>query len=183
MLNICKMLKNKSGMRQILDGTKIHEFHARSLRTGNCDIYKAYTCINFSSTDTGELYSWGHGGYGQLGHGAENKSIPTRTSLGDRKVIQVACGSYHSIALTSNGEVCGCLLNTAKLYIYTYISDQITGITKLFFLILCSFTQLINCLGAINEESSAKYVYFCICMSIAAKCLQTLIKSIFSQPN
>jgi len=56
-------------------------------------------------TENGELYSWGHGGYGQLGHTAVDKSIPALVSLGDMKVVQVACGSYHSAALAANGEV------------------------------------------------------------------------------
>eukprot|EP00795_Rhopilema_esculentum_P016567 gene16567-7990_t len=59
--------------------------------------------------DSGDIYSWGHGGYGQLGHGTCEKTIPVliKTCFGDRKVLQAACGSYHSIALTSNGEVYG----------------------------------------------------------------------------
>ena len=62
----------------------------------------------FVLLDNGDLYSWGHGGYGQLGHSANDKSIPVivKSSLGDKKVAQVACGSYHSIALTTDGEVC-----------------------------------------------------------------------------
>ena len=63
--------------------------------------------------ENGELYSWGHGGYGQLGHIENDKSIPAlvKTNLNDKKVVQVACGSYHSVALTTNGEVCMFLLN------------------------------------------------------------------------
>ena len=34
-----------------------------------------------------------------------DKSIPALVSLGDMKVVQVACGSYHSAALAANGEV------------------------------------------------------------------------------
>lgn len=55
-------------------------------------------------TDTGELYSWGHGGYGQLGHNDGEKSKPVLVTM-PKKVIQVACGSYHSVALTEDGEV------------------------------------------------------------------------------
>lgn len=55
-------------------------------------------------TATGELYSWGHGGYGQLGHVKDEKSKPVLVPL-QKKVIQIACGSYHSVALTSEGEI------------------------------------------------------------------------------
>uniref|UniRef100_A0A8C5P980 BTB domain-containing protein n=1 Tax=Leptobrachium leishanense TaxID=445787 RepID=A0A8C5P980_9ANUR len=44
--------------------------------------------------DDGDLYSWGNNVHGQLGHGS---LIP--------KVIKVSCGTYHSLALTSEGEV------------------------------------------------------------------------------
>ena len=53
---------------------------------------------------SGELYSWGHGGYGQLGHVEDEKTRPVLVPL-QKKVIQIACGSYHSIALTEEGEV------------------------------------------------------------------------------
>ena len=61
----------------------------------------------FVLPENGDLYSWGHGGYGQLGHADIDKSAPVlvKSNLGDRKVTQVACGSYHSLALTANGEV------------------------------------------------------------------------------
>ena len=57
--------------------------------------------------DNGELYSWGHGGYGQLGHNEPDKSKPSQVlaSISGKKITQVACGSYHSMALTADGEV------------------------------------------------------------------------------
>jgi len=55
-------------------------------------------------TEDGSMYSWGHGGYGQLGHNDPEKNRPIQVSL-TKKVIQVACGSYHSVALTEDGEV------------------------------------------------------------------------------
>jgi RCC1 and BTB domain-containing protein len=55
----------------------------------------------------GELFSWGHNGYGQLGVGNQFGVTPIQVSLGisNVKVIQVACGSHHSLALTSDGDV------------------------------------------------------------------------------
>ena len=55
----------------------------------------------------GELYSWGHNGYGQLGVGALPGIRPAQVTLGSGsyRVVQVACGSHHSLALTSDGDV------------------------------------------------------------------------------
>lgn len=60
-----------------------------------------------SYTD-GEVYAWGHNGYSQLGNGTTNQGItPIQvcTNLLVKKVIQVACGSHHSMALSSDGDV------------------------------------------------------------------------------
>ena len=61
----------------------------------------------------GELYSWGHNGYGQLGLGTPvsvttNMGTIPRLITGDLqgiKVAQVACGGHHTLALTSEGQV------------------------------------------------------------------------------
>ena len=50
----------------------------------------------------------GHNGYCQLGNGSTNQgptpSLVTTNLLG-KKIIEVACGSHHSMALTNDGEV------------------------------------------------------------------------------
>ncbi|XP_069495940.1 RCC1 and BTB domain-containing protein 2 isoform X3 [Ambystoma mexicanum] len=56
----------------------------------------------------GEVYSWGHNTYSQLGNGTTSPVlIPCQVSINllDKKVTAVACGSYHSMVLTSDGEV------------------------------------------------------------------------------
>ena len=60
---------------------------------------------------SGELYSWGHNGYGQLGLGVaittSQGTIPhcIRGCLEGLKVTEVACGGHHTLALTSEGMV------------------------------------------------------------------------------
>ncbi|XP_006900082.1 PREDICTED: probable E3 ubiquitin-protein ligase HERC6 [Elephantulus edwardii] len=56
----------------------------------------------------GRVFAWGAGAEGQLGIG-EFKEInftPKKvTTLTDKKIIQVSCGHYHSLALSQDGEV------------------------------------------------------------------------------
>ncbi|XP_059540569.1 RCC1 and BTB domain-containing protein 1 isoform X2 [Myotis daubentonii] len=60
------------------------------------------------STEDGVVYAWGHNGYSQLGNGTTNQGIaPIQvcTNLLIKQVIEVACGSHHSVALAADGEV------------------------------------------------------------------------------
>ncbi|XP_054256539.1 E3 ubiquitin-protein ligase HERC2 isoform X5 [Indicator indicator] len=60
-------------------------------------------------TAEGELYTWGRGNYGRLGHGSsEDQTIPMLvTGLKGLKVIDVSCGSgdAQTLAVTENGQV------------------------------------------------------------------------------
>ncbi|XP_014392681.1 PREDICTED: RCC1 and BTB domain-containing protein 1 isoform X2 [Myotis davidii] len=62
------------------------------------------------STEDGVVYAWGHNGYSQLGNGTTNQGIaPIQvcTNLLIKQVVEVACGSHHSVALAADGEVYG----------------------------------------------------------------------------
>ena len=50
---------------------------------------------------TGEVYSWGRGDDGRLGHGDNNwKYVPRRVkSLAGQRIVFVNCGSYHTAAV------------------------------------------------------------------------------------
>ncbi|XP_017159836.1 E3 ubiquitin-protein ligase HERC2 isoform X1 [Poecilia reticulata] len=60
-------------------------------------------------TADGELYTWGRGNYGRLGHGSsEDQTTPMLvTALKGHKVMDVACGSgdAQTLAVTENGQV------------------------------------------------------------------------------
>jgi RCC1 and BTB domain-containing protein len=48
----------------------------------------------------------GLGKYGVLGHDELDRSVPSKVdALADEDVIQVACGTYHTVALTTKGTV------------------------------------------------------------------------------
>ena len=59
----------------------------------------------------GNLYTWGNGGFGQLGieytmYESHSKSIPTKITLSNEiKPTQIACGAFHSIAIGNDGEL------------------------------------------------------------------------------
>ena len=68
------------------------------------------TCGSYHTaavTRSGKLYTWGGGMYGKLGVGnEEGSSIPVFVSkLRDQFVINVACGSRHTVALTKSAQV------------------------------------------------------------------------------
>ncbi|XP_072180243.1 RCC1 and BTB domain-containing protein 1-like [Diadema setosum] len=61
-----------------------------------------------AATENGEIFSWGHNGYCQLGNGCTNQGMlpyQISTNLGDSKIMRLACGSHHTLALTDKGEV------------------------------------------------------------------------------
>ncbi|XP_063173869.1 RCC1 and BTB domain-containing protein 2-like isoform X1 [Candoia aspera] len=76
---------------------------------------KKLACLSYGSgphvvlaTTEGEVYAWGHNAYSQLGNGTTSHSyIPCQisTNLVNKKVIEVACGSHHSMVLTADGAV------------------------------------------------------------------------------
>jgi alpha-tubulin suppressor-like RCC1 family protein len=58
-------------------------------------------------TPAGELFTWGHGAWGQLGHGNyDDLDKPKLVNcLAGMKMIHLACGSYHTAVVTSDGEL------------------------------------------------------------------------------
>lgn len=62
-----------------------------------------------ATTADGDVYTWGDGFCGQLGHG-DKTPMPapvqvTKGGLDDEVVCQVSCGARHTIAVTEDGEV------------------------------------------------------------------------------
>lgn len=74
-------------------------------------IAKLKVNFNFSAavTASGEVYTWGRGNYGRLGHGSsEDCTVPTLiTSLKDYHIVDIACGSgdAQTLAVTDTGLV------------------------------------------------------------------------------
>lgn len=58
-------------------------------------------------TEEGEVYTWGRGDDGRLGHGDNGwKYVPRMVeALRGKNIVQVTCGSYHTAAITDRGEL------------------------------------------------------------------------------
>jgi alpha-tubulin suppressor-like RCC1 family protein len=71
--------------------------------------FSRVACGSFFSmgiTEEGDVYSWGGNPEGQLGLGhREERVIPTKIEGIPDKIVEVACGYSHSLALTAEGEV------------------------------------------------------------------------------
>ncbi|KAK0400455.1 hypothetical protein QR680_015254 [Steinernema hermaphroditum] len=64
----------------------------------------------------GQIFAWGTNTYGQVGTNVECAAVPSPTlvvALGSQKVVQIACGNFHSVALTDKGEVFAWGLNNS----------------------------------------------------------------------
>ncbi|CAB3388426.1 Hypothetical predicted protein [Cloeon dipterum] len=82
----------------------------------NCSGDEGQLFSLFAISRSGSVFSWGENKYGQLGLGTtEHTKVPTKISgsLKEKKVVQVACGGLHTLALTSGGEVHAFGLNSA----------------------------------------------------------------------
>ena len=77
-----------------LSGKKVVQLSACGFHTG---------CL----TDMGEVYTWGEGKFGRLGHGAERNCHSPRLveSLLGKRPIQIACGGFHSAVVTQDGKM------------------------------------------------------------------------------
>lgn len=58
-------------------------------------------------TKSGEVFSWGEGKFGRLGHGCEkNHCVPTKVKdISDEKITQIACGGFHTAAISESGKL------------------------------------------------------------------------------
>ncbi len=86
-------------------------------------------------TTNGQLYTWGHNGYGQLGQGISitigQGCTPGRVRgvLDSVRVTKVACGGHHTLALTQGGEVSP--MNVVLLCVSVFNRSQFIHARKL----------------------------------------------------
>ena len=68
------------------------------------DTHIIYTS-NYPTQSNGDLFTWGGGMYGKLGHGNESgHSNPRRVeTLMGLSIVDIACGSRHTAVVTNKG--------------------------------------------------------------------------------
>ena len=69
--------------------------------------------FTFCKTFNNEIYCWGYNDYAPLGlENTDNQNIPILcSSLSNEDVVDIKCGSLHTLALTSSGDVLSCGYN------------------------------------------------------------------------
>ena len=56
-------------------------------------------------TDSGELWTWGSNGLGELGIDTTDRHAPVKVSVNGQKIVAVAAGYWHTAAITDFGEL------------------------------------------------------------------------------
>ena len=119
-------------------------------------------------TVKGHVYSWGSNGYGELGHGRTSVYEGTPKLIDDLQlsgvmITHIACGGFHSLALSNSGEViivktCGLVF---KYCIHVYSLNYVYYIFIIILSQICDYTVQVyswgfnNCgqLGSANTIS------------------------------
>ncbi|XP_015266274.1 PREDICTED: probable E3 ubiquitin-protein ligase HERC6 [Gekko japonicus] len=96
-------------------GRRLPAGRQRSSRPEQIQALEAQTIVHVSCgkehslavCSNGRVFSWGAGTFGQLGTGELKDRLIAKKieGLSTCKIIQVACGHYHSVALTKDGRV------------------------------------------------------------------------------
>ena len=103
--------RNNSGCLGLGDAVSNTEYvrNPTKLNAGESGLTQIACGINHTValSPNGEVFTWGYGDYGRLGHGhGENMNVPTKVkSLSRETIVKVACGSWHTAAVTSTGKL------------------------------------------------------------------------------
>jgi uncharacterized repeat protein (TIGR02543 family) len=89
-----------------------YQLSTYGIATAQVDDFKAGFDFHVMLNSDGRVFTWGRNTYGQLGNGSfEDSSFPSEITQNftgldnDEKIIDIQLGSYHALALTSNGKV------------------------------------------------------------------------------
>nr|DBA28769.1 TPA: hypothetical protein GDO54_009072 [Pyxicephalus adspersus] len=98
--NFCGQLGRKSPVSSL---EPIHALEAQTITNISCGLNHSVAICS-----EGNIFTWGNGLHGEIGSGqlSQKCPIPRRiTGLSDIKIIQVACGHYHTVALSEDSSI------------------------------------------------------------------------------
>eukprot|EP01132_Coremiostelium_polycephalum_P007415 gene7415-9116_t len=89
-------------LKDHLDPTVIQALKGKRITQVSCGESHSLAITHF-----GDIYSWGRGKEGQLGNGEKplKSGAQLIKSLAHERVTKVACGNFHSLAVTNDGKV------------------------------------------------------------------------------
>lgn len=78
-----------------------------------CGAGHSVALVKQSKIDATVVYTWGSNGNGQLGQGKKKKQLKPQavTELSRVLVVEVACGAFHTLVRTAEGDVMSCGAN------------------------------------------------------------------------
>ncbi len=81
-------------------------FKGQAIRDFTCGGYHTVVTLE----DSNQVFSWGSGIYGELGHGRfGDEMFPVEMQLPqDCQIVQMACGGHHTLLLNNNGQLYSC---------------------------------------------------------------------------
>ncbi|KYN08721.1 RCC1 and BTB domain-containing protein 1 [Cyphomyrmex costatus] len=81
-----------------LEMKKVVDLCGKNIKTFACGMGPHVLAL----TKEGEVYAWGSNYYGQLGHGGVDFGPTNEPNVVKEDIIDIACGSYHSVVLTKD---------------------------------------------------------------------------------
>lgn len=119
-------------------------------------------------TDEGKVFSWGHGGHGQLGHSSiQNQKIPLAIDLiADQRVVYIACGGSSSAAVTGkiSHHIISKILPSMTCFLASLIVSQILNVHLAYLLnVLVTKNKVIDtclykCIDYRNQHKTLNHV-------------------------
>ena len=106
-----------------------------------------------------KCFTWGRNKYGQLGHGdKKDRHIPTKVeSLDGLVIVKIACGYYHTVAITDVGDTYTWYVNQRIPQLVQFVI-AISNILKIFNRGLVHFHGDNEQLGSVHGEDTPKKV-------------------------
>ena len=111
--NGCLGLGDEAVGKVVVDPTELSAPHGTMwIQVASGDNHIAAVSSN------GDLFTWGDGGFGQLGHGDhKDRYTPTKVEIpGGEAVVKVACGLLHTAAVTATGKLFTWYVRSCYLY-------------------------------------------------------------------